>query len=185
MVLKTISSTEVWRKGDIAIFELQMEYEGKPVRAKTYSEVIAKVGWEGDCVTYEKQGRNGPEQFVKQVPKENTGYSSTTVRSSRGSGAGSYTPRDDSHIKAQWAIGQAMGFATAINTDGKVDFDLVEGIARSLFTMVDRVKAPQQTVIDTVHDADGPIDTKVIDDIFNQPIETEDSGELPWATPKQ
>ena len=48
-----------------------------------------------------------------------------------------WQPRDDSHIKAQWAIGQAMSHFA--NKD-KVSLEDVEKLAGALFEMVDRVK---------------------------------------------
>lgn len=56
----------------------------------------------------------------------------------------SYTPRDDSHIKAQWAIGQATTFylATAkIDLNAKDRLEIVESLAAEYFAMVERVKS--------------------------------------------
>lgn len=52
--------------------------------------------------------------------------------------------KDDSHIRAQWAIGQAM---THFAHKEKVGLEEVEALAGALFQMVDRVKvvqAPEQ-----------------------------------------
>lgn len=48
-----------------------------------------------------------------------------------------WTPRDDSHIRAQWAIGQAVSLAVATHKFGLED---VESDAKWLYAMVDRVK---------------------------------------------
>jgi hypothetical protein len=51
-----------------------MDYNGRELKAKTFSNPIANVGWHGQVESYEKPGRNGSETFIKQVPKENPGY---------------------------------------------------------------------------------------------------------------
>lgn len=45
--------------------------------------------------------------------------------------------RDDSAIRAQWAIGQAVQIAITANS---FRYDVVEGHAKELFAMVDRIK---------------------------------------------
>jgi len=50
-----------------------------------------------------------------------------------------YTQRDDSAIRAQWAIGQAV----QLNVAGAIKFDGVEETAKLLYAMVDRVKASE------------------------------------------
>jgi hypothetical protein len=56
-----------------------------------------------------------------------------------------WQPRDDSHIRAQWAIGQAVSALVALNTDGKLEYGVVEDIAKKLFAMVDRVKGSSES----------------------------------------
>lgn len=72
--VKTVSAEQVWSKGDLVISKLVLDYNGQEVQAKTYSKSIAVPGWSGTVETYEKQGRNGSETFVKQPLKEG-GYS--------------------------------------------------------------------------------------------------------------
>lgn len=52
-----------------------------------------------------------------------------------------YKKRDDTHIKAQWAIGQAVSIVSQnLKPDEELPFDGIEDIAKELFAMVDRVK---------------------------------------------
>lgn len=135
---ETKSANSVWKSpdGQREIFEVVLLVDGNDVKAKTYSNDISRVGFSGEIETYEKEGRNGSETFVKQAPKENAGYPQVRQGGSQ-SGGGSYQPRDDGHIKAQWAIGQAVG---VLAKDGEVNLELVEPLAYDFFDMVDRVK---------------------------------------------
>lgn len=87
----TKKATSVWKSpdGQREIWELELDYEGKPVKAKTYSKDIATNEWHGTVETYEKAGRNGSETFVKQPPKEGGSYGpSTSSGTSTPSGSG-------------------------------------------------------------------------------------------------
>jgi hypothetical protein len=54
----------------------------------------------------------------------------------------SWTPRDDSHIRAQWAIGQSIQMHIAEGVPGqRSEPGDIEDLAKILFAMVDRVKA--------------------------------------------
>lgn len=70
----TKSASSVWKSpdGQREIFEVALEYDGKPFTAKTYSTDISVAGWTGTIESYEKPGQNGkPDQtFVKQPQKE-------------------------------------------------------------------------------------------------------------------
>ena len=152
----TTQAKEVWRSpdGQRVLQEVVLDVKGHPFRAKTYSSQIAEVGWTGTVETYEKEGKRGMETFVKQPQKE--GFS----------GGKSFTPRDDSHIKAQWAIGQA-----GLLIEDKTDLAGIEALAVDLFAMVDRVKSPVQTEtekLDVVHDVsdDEPVDLSSLDEMF-------------------
>ena len=74
--VKTTKSEKVWESPDKqrVIYKLELDYEGNPTEAKTYSKDIAEIGWEGDVESYEKEGKFGSETFVKQPQKE-SGYS--------------------------------------------------------------------------------------------------------------
>src|ERR1700691_1930082 len=140
MFLRTVGSIQVWASpdGQRKIFELDMIYEGKPVKAKTYSSAIATVGWEGEVMTYEKSGNNGPETFVKQPPKDDGQFSSgQTAQGATAQNA--YTQRDDSHIKAQMAIKAAVqiGGVADVTNDLEMAKYLsgIENAAREIFAM--------------------------------------------------
>jgi hypothetical protein len=68
----TVGSQSVWRSpdGQRNLYEVNLTYQGKPFKAKTYSGSIAQVGWTGDVITEEKQGKFGIETHIKQAPKE-------------------------------------------------------------------------------------------------------------------
>lgn len=128
----TKRAEQVWQSpdGQRTIYSVVLEYNGQQTTAKTYSRAIGSEGFSGEVETYEKQGKNGTETFVKQVQKEG-GYQG---------GGGSRQPRDDSHIRAQWAIGQA----SIICEDHSME--AIEIVAKQFFAMVDRVKVgePEQ-----------------------------------------
>lgn len=167
----TKKSEKVWSTpdGQRSIYKLTLEYEGQPVQAKTYSDAIAREGWAGTVETYEKTGKNGPETFVKQPPKE--GYTA-----GGGSSKPAYQPRDDAAIKAQFAIKAAVQALPEAKADSLSDYvSDVEALAQGFFEMVDRVKAVQEpdkqpadgTGKDEVHTVpDDDIDTSKIDEIF-------------------
>lgn len=88
-------SEQVWASpdGQRKIYKLGLEWQDKPVEAKTYSDQIATIGWQGTVETYEKPGRNGSETFVKQPPKEGGGFGGgNTVRSGNPGNRGTSDP---------------------------------------------------------------------------------------------
>lgn len=141
----TKTAKQVWSSpdGQRKIHAVTLEWQGKTLQAKTYSDAIGTIDWQGNVETYEKESRNGPETFVKQPPKENPGYGSTSGGSSR-SGSG-YTPKDEKAIQAMWAIDKAKDVVLALPLDPKGPMDDVEAAieewAQRLFAMVSRVKA--------------------------------------------
>lgn len=155
--VKTVSGEKVWSTpdGKIKIFTVVLDYDGKPVSAKTYSEAIATPGWEGEVESYEKQGRNGMQTFVKQPPKEDGSYSPKGTGSSGtsgGAGRSSYQPKDEKAIQAMWSISQAVALLTGLSDGKLLKGDVVgevEAKAQQLFNMVDRVKATPSD-LDTV-----------------------------------
>lgn len=179
--ITTKTSRSVWKSpdGQREIFEIGVEYEGKPLAAKTYSRDISVPGWTGEVETYEKEGRNGPETFVKRPAKEG----------SYGSGGGSYSgsKRDDSHIKAQWAIGQAIAWLNVHTLPDETDMSNIEPLANDLFAMVDRVKNSLDTVVPvddaTVVDLDKGevVSAKELDRVLGKTEEVDlEQTELPW-----
>lgn len=173
----TKEANQIWASpdGQRVIFELTMDYQGKPVKAKTYSKEIATEGWSGTIETYEKEGKGGrpAETFVKQPQKEG-GYSGGGYRG----GGAQRQPKDEAAIKAQMAIKaavQALPEAKPANlTDYLAD---VEAVAQGLYEMIDRVKATQpelakpeeetEEMKDEVHEVtEEAIDLGAIDEMF-------------------
>lgn len=177
----------VWSSPDNSrhINEVTMDYNGKLFKANTFSDKIATEGWSGDVESYEKEGRNGSQTFVKQVPKEGGAYSGQT--STGGRTSGSYVPKDEKAIQAMWAIGQSIA---ALN-DKVEDLQLVEDYSKELFAMVDRVKTGDSTSEqsytvtgdDTVADADAPLDLSLMDEMLSG--DKVDEGETPWGKDKK
>lgn len=181
---ETKDSRSVWKSpdGQREIYEITLDYNGQPVKAKTYSHDIAVVGWKGTVDVYEKQGRNGTEQFVKQPPKDNPSY---------GGGSAGGAPRstgyqkDDKAIQAMWAIGQSVAFHTDHEGPAEELVSEIERMAQEFFAMVARVKASEDAPEapaqpDKVQEVtDEPLDLKMIDQVFN-PEPIVDQGELPW-----
>lgn len=175
----TKSAEQVWKSpdGQRVIYKVALDYNGQTLSAKTYSQAIATEGWSGTIESYEKEGRNGAETFVKQPPKENPGYGSTSGGSSRSN----YAPRDDSHIKAQWAIGQAATLVTAAETGTNIDLEAIEALAKDLFAMVDRVKTSEQVTDDVPDEVHDP--TQVSIEELNTVLDGEvlpKNTEMPW-----
>lgn len=86
---KTVSAEKVWSTpdGKKTIWSVGLDINGKQFIAKTYSQKISVVGWSGTLETYEKEGRNGHETFVKQ-PQQEQSYG--------GSHSNSHAPKGDS-----------------------------------------------------------------------------------------
>lgn len=173
----TKSANQVWASpdGQRVIYALELDYNGESVTAKTYSAAIATPGWKGTVDTYEKQGRNGTETFVKQPPKEGGWQGNSGPQSSGGQIAGSkpaYQPRDDKAIQAQWSIGQAV---TVANLGLETDMGAVESLAKEFFAMIERVKTSDQTEAEPAGDAEtvGDDELAKIDEIFGGPKEEE------------
>ena len=172
----TREAKEVWKSpdGQRTLFEVTLDYKGQLLKAKTYSGAIGTVGWAGEVETREETGKRGLETFVKQPAKEGS-YGG-------GGSKPSYQPRDDRHIQAQWAIGQAI---ILLGDDALGKLDDIESLASDLFVMVNRVK--NSDAEDTVAPvADVPTDQSLVDTIFKEPQTTLDvETETPWPTPKQ
>lgn len=176
--IKTTSAKEVWKSpdGQRTIFELIVDYKGSPLKAKTYSGAIATEGWEGAVESYEKEGRNGSETFVKQPPKEGGFQSGASTSSSSGSKP-AYVPKDEKAIQAMWAISQSIAYNKA---DTKIE-EIAE-TAKDLFLMVDVVKSASAGDAVDVNDED----LAKLDEIFTEKFQVIDEeipqigGEEAW-----
>jgi hypothetical protein len=179
----TKEAKQVWASpdGQRKIHEVILEWEGKSVKAKSYSDAIATVGFTGEVETYEKDGRNGIESFVKQAPKEGGGYGSTNSSSGspgQTSSKSSYQPKDEKGIKAMWAIGQAVQLYIAEFGSAEKQpetIPVVQAYAEDLFALVDRVKASEGATeveeapkdeADQIIDVTEELDMTKIDEVF-------------------
>src|SRR4051812_23990974 len=100
--------------------------DGKDYLLKTYSSLIAQVGYEGEVRSYiNPRG----ERFVRQVPV-------------------AHTPRHPEHeasIRAQWAIGQAINLASVKTDKDAITLPVIQKYARELYLTVSRVKGEPVT----------------------------------------
>lgn len=191
--VKTVSAKQVWQTADKqrTIWELQLEYEGKPVKAQTFSESIATPGWAGKVETYER----GNNTFVKQPPKEDSPYGGSNRTATPGSRSSGYPAKDEKAIQAMWSIGQSVVLHGQMQTGTNIELDFIERYAQDLFLMVDRVKVvtdePEpEAVTATPESSDGagddvvienvPDDISTIFDDAEAKAEQVDVGEDPW-----
>lgn len=198
----TKTAEQVWKSpdGQRILNKVTFEYEGKQFSAKTYSGAIANEGWTGDVLIEERDGKNGPEVFAKQAPKEDSpsqayGSSGTTPTASKPA----YQPKDENAIKAMWAIRQAKDMKIALGITPKMRLDDmladIEAVAQGLFLMVDRVKVTEDVAADEpeedtpkVSDVLAPVPPEIenvtieeLNEILGDDIEvTKDEGESPW-----
>jgi hypothetical protein len=129
MRARTVTSEQVWQSPDgqktiwnVVLEGLEADAKGHQYPLKTFSSKIAEVGFEGDVESYANQRG---DRFVKQAPK---------------AVAGPYQGRDDSAIKAQWAIGQAIALTSATMDKKSINMKIIEDYAKQLFATVSRVK---------------------------------------------
>lgn len=172
--VKVVSAEEVWRKGDLAIFKLTLEYNGQQVQAKTYSKTIANSGWEGTVETYEKEGRNGSETFVKQPQREGfTPGSQGTPRSNSGGGS---RPSSDNFTMY---LSYAKDIAIACVKDGKFDDKLYSEV-------LEAVEAGGAQLYQGRPDAPAKPDTtkSELDQVFGD-TEQVTEEDTPWTEPPQ
>jgi hypothetical protein len=125
---KTIHSEQVWQSSDgqRTIWEVTLKADdGKEYRLKTYSSKIAQMGFEGEVRSYVNPRG---ERFVRQVPSTKPSFQ-----------------RDDSAIRAQWAIGQAINLASVKMDKEAITLPVIEKYAKELFATVSRVKGEPMT----------------------------------------
>lgn len=135
MKVKTVDSEEIWQSPDKAktIWSVGLETADSVYRLKTYSEAIAKVGFEGEVESY--VSKNG-DRFVKQ-PQQEGGY-----KGGRGGGNNAERLQADAakqrEIRAEWAIGKAISSLSIFPLDDKALVQ-IQGLAEKLYTMVENV----------------------------------------------
>lgn len=176
--VKTVSSQQVWASpdGQRKIHEVVMDYQGQQVKAKTYSDAIAVVGWSGDVITEERPGRNGPESFVKQPPKEG-GYSG-----GGGFRGGGGKTQDPFAMYLSYAKDLAVAF---ISLEGKLPLAeykkaltaVAEG-GEQLFNARPEAKT-EQAKTETVNNVKEVMgDDVVVEDVGDEPISLADLPDL-------
>lgn len=185
----TKSASLVWKSPDGAreLYEVVLDYQGQELKAKTYSTTLINVGWEGDVLVEERQGKQGLETFVKQAPKEDSwkpsgggSMQSSTGGGTSGSSKNAYVPKDEKAIQAMWAIREANTYFTLES----LDMAAVEGLAVEMMDMVDRVKASQSTdtapvALDVVAEVvDDPLDLSLMDEVLGGKPAV---AETPWG----
>lgn len=127
----TTASRSVWKSpdGQREIFEVTLDHDGQPVTGKTYSKDISVIGWSGTVETYEKEGRNGAETFVKQPPKEFGGQTY-----SQGSSTSSSKASKPAFDNFTMYLSYAKDLAVACIKDGKFDGALYGEVLDSVAT---------------------------------------------------
>lgn len=135
MRVTTIQSEQIWQSPDKekTIWAVQLKAEnGQLYELKTYSHKISAPGFEGDVESYEnKRG----DRFVRQIPKPQQP-------------AGNNDTSRDNNIRAQWAIGQAIAFASATMDKSTITMPIIERYAKDLFQTVSRVKGEKPSEAD-------------------------------------
>jgi len=171
----TVKTWQAWedKENDDVIRDKFGNYKGSVTFEEYNSEPVD--------ATFKEQPKVGDKKFGT-VEEYTTSKGSTRLKfqranrpemetKSQGSTAPKkdWQPRDDAHIKAQWAIGQAMTEFTSIPYDIRRtmadNMSAVEYRAKELFAMVDRVKdstieastpAPQVQAEDSTRIEDEP-----------------------------
>jgi hypothetical protein len=183
--VKTTLSEQVWTSpdGQRKIYKVTLEFEGKPVQAKTYSDAIAQIGWEGTVETYEKEGRNGSETFVKQPPKENNQNYTASSSTSGGAGRTNKPSFDNYTMYLSYAKDLAVALVgTKEGFDGEKYADLLDSvIAGGDVLYAGRPDAPKKETEDApmpenfgkkedsiVEVTDDPVDLSTINDVFKK-----------------
>jgi hypothetical protein len=129
MNVKTTHVEQVWQSpdGKRTIWEVTLQGDdGRDYRLKTYSPKISQLGFKGEVQSYVNYRG---ERFVRQV------FSAPRP---------SFT-RDDSAIRAQWAIGQAINLASVKMDKEAITLPVIETYAKELFATVSRVKGEQMS----------------------------------------
>lgn len=133
MRVKTIESEQIWQSpdGQKKIWSVVLQTpEGSEYRLKTYSQEVARPNFSGEIYSYlNKRG----ERFVRQQAKTPATASKSSYQ------------RDDSAIRAQWAIGQAINLASVKMDKDAITLPVIEGYAKELFATVSRVKGEPVT----------------------------------------
>jgi len=174
MQLTTKTVSQVWASpdGQRKIYELTLDYQGQDVKAKTYSDAIAVVGWSGEVETYEKAGRTGVETFVKQPPKEGGGSFGGRSGKAQADPFTMYL----SYAKDLKVARIAAGLDKA--KDYTDDLDAVIAGGYTLFQGRPDGTGDKADPVVTAEEVDAPIDLSLVDKVFN--TDSEAQPDTPW-----
>ena len=163
----TIDSDIIWSKGDRSIWAVTLNYNGKTVKAKTYSEAIAKPGFEGEVEAYKKTGTRGEETFLKQVAKEG-GYRGGFQRKPMASDYMMALSYAKDLVVAQVANGAKLSLDDSVAATIQYGLDLYES------------KPDGQPKVDVQKDAEDM--RKALDEKFSTNTETIEEDDELWET---
>lgn len=143
----TVKSWKVWENEDGIIRDQHGNYKGSVLFEEESGEQIDATFKEqpnvgdkkyGDIVEYTTKAGKPRQKFQRANRLEegaNVGTAATTK--------GSYQPRDDASIKAQFAIKGAIQLE--IGSNGDYSLSHIEETAKQLFSMIDRVKGGSES----------------------------------------
>lgn len=173
--IKVTGAEQVWASpdGQRKLYKLEANYDGKPIdNVKTYSEVIATVGWEGEVET--RQGKGEGEVLVRQHKEEQPGgYRSGGFKGKPGA--------SEDMMKLAYAKDIAVAL---INVD-KYESGLLNTIVTEVGAAAELFATPPEASVSTeeatknieVEDVD-----KVVDEILGGEVSEE---ETPWTEKEQ
>jgi hypothetical protein len=165
---------------------------------KTYSQAIAQIGWNGQVETYEKQGNQGIETFVKQP--QQAGYGSQPVQQPAGQAQGGQrqysAPRPQQAPTSPYTmyLSYAKDIAVAMIVAGRefnsadllVELRKVANGGEFLYeTRVDNPNRDQAMQEPDKAPAATEPDTNELNGIFGQTEPLADDGSAPWPTSPQ
>lgn len=148
--------------GQKKLWAVTVEVNGRQLAAKTWDQALSVVGYSGEIEAYEKQDKRGNLETWVAPPRaqQSGGYQARS--------GGDYKPKDETAIKAMWAIGQAVECIGS-------DLAQIETYAHELFAMVERIKAGKPVETPTVAE---PV-TSELNSLFGG-AETVSDESSPW-----
>lgn len=171
--------------GKRTIYSLDVLYQGKPMKAKTFSRDIAQKGWTGEVETREQNG----DTFVKQPFKEQPGG----YKPQGGGSFGSRKPQSDNFTMY---LSYAKDIALHMiddkgNLDGGKYGEVLDAVANGGKTLYEaRPDAPkdkgEEKFTGTKDLDEQPVSddlAKAVDDVFGPQKEKEKSWEEPTKLP--
>lgn len=172
----TKEAKEIWKKGDRTISEVILEVDGKLTKAKTYSNVVAKPGFVGEVESYEKDGRNGAETFVRQAPKEEGDYSQSGY--SQGGSKPSYGARPQGDNYTMY-LSYAKDIAVALINNGDFKLEALEDILPKVANGGDFLHNHHSEGSKLAQDANQAFDKEELNGLFDSDSEAPAEEEIP------